>query len=186
MSADYKQKYLNMRSKLIESVDVAFRNGYEKGMQDAMMQQMQQQQAQMEQEQQMQEQAMMQGEGGPMADEVAAQEAENPESGMPMGEAPPEEMGGAMASELDQHIDELSGLVAKGEKPSILDMRKKVEELADLRKSQKDKLNSKTKANASAQANIVSGILKKWEEESKDTKEGLEEILKQHEIQVEE
>ena len=188
MAADYKQKYLNMRSQLVKATDVAFRLGYEEGMKEAAMQQVQQQQAQMEQEQAMAEQqAMAEGGEGAPVDEQAAMEGEMPESGAPMEEgAPEEEMPSGMASELDKHIDELANLVAKGEKPSILDMRKKVEELSDLRKSQKEKLDSKTKANASSQKKIVDGILKKWEDESKEAAGGLEEILKQHEIQVEE
>lgn len=191
MSADYKSKYLNIRAKLAEASDVAFRLGYEQGMKDAMMQQAQQQVQQMQQEQAMQEQAMMQaqqGQPGMSAEEQAAMEADSPESGAPMEEEMPtaEEQGGNMGSELDQHIEELQGLVAKGEKPSVLSMRKAVEELASLRKSQKEKMSRKMSENASSQKKFVDNILKKWEEESKEISGDLEDILKQHDIQVEE
>lgn len=186
MSADYKQKYLQLRAKYLEAADVSFRLGYEQGMKDAMMQQMQQQ-MQMQQEA---EAAAMQGaqEGELSPEEQAQMEAE---SGAPMEEAPPEAadqegMSNSMGSELDQHIEELASLVAKGEKPSILSMREKVDELVSLRKSQKQKMSGKMKQNVSAQKSFVDNLLKKWETESKDTVSDLEEIIKQHEVNTEE
>lgn len=193
MSADWKVKYLDIRSKLKEATDVAFRLGYERGMKDgtqaAAMQQMQQQ-AQMQQ-------AMMQG-GQPGAP------GEDPsQGGMPPGEeqggemppggdeammdgAAPEEMGDAQGgSELDQHINELEGLVAKGEKPSVLDIRKAVQSLAGLRKNQKNAWAKKTEKIIPAQKKVVDNILKKWEEESKRPSEKIEEIIKQHGLTVE-
>jgi hypothetical protein len=180
MSADYKSKYLNIRAKFMEVADVSFRLGYEQGMKDATMQQMQQQQEQQMQEEQMQQQMMQQG-GGEMP--MEGQEGMPPE-GMPPEGMPPEEAGAEQAgdsSELDQSINELEGLVAKGEKPSVLSMRKAVEELATLRKSQKQKTNKATQANVTYQKNFVDGILKKWEVESKGTTTKLEEIIKEHE-----
>jgi len=187
MAADYKQKYVELRTKFVEATDVSFRLGYEQGMKDAMMQQAQQQVEQAEQERQMQEQAMMQG-GEPGQEGMPPEEqAMQAEDGMPMEEdMTPEEGAAAGGSELDQNIEELQGLVAKGEKPSVLDMRKAVEALADLRKSQRAKLSQKTKADVSSQKKLVTGLLKKWEDESKETSSDLEEILKQHDVQVEE
>jgi hypothetical protein len=197
MAADYKVKYLDIRAKLKEATDVAYRLGYERGMKDGT-QQMQMQQMQ----QQMQQQAaMMQGgmpgqsgqpgmeEGGPPQEEGMPQEGGAPQEGGPPqegGAPPPEEMGDeAGGSELDQHINELQGLVQKGEKPSVLDIRKAVQALAGLRKNQKNVWQQKAEKIIPAQKKVVDNILKKWESESKKPSEGLEELIKQHGLKVE-
>lgn len=210
MAADYKQKYFNLRSKFMESIDTSFRLGYEQGAKDAgnqfMQQQMQQQMQQMAMmEQQMANQA--QGapggpEGGqPSPEEQAAMEAMAQQQGAPgqEGQQPsPEEMEAMMAamqqepaanpemaSELDAKIQELESLVAKGEKPSILSMREAVDGLSALRKSQKEKMSASMRENSSSQKKFVDNILKKWEQESKDTSSDIETILKQHDIKTE-
>lgn len=198
MSADWKVKYLDIRSKLKEATDVAFRLGYERGMKDgtqaAAMQQMQQQ-AQMQQ-------AMMQGGGQPGAPGEDPSQGGMPPGGdqgggMPPGMegggdeammdgAAPEEMGDEQGgSELDQHINELQGLVAKGEKPSVLDIRKAVQSLAGIRKNQKNAWAKKTEKVIPAQKKVVDNILKKWEQESKKPSEKIEEIIKEHGLTVE-
>jgi hypothetical protein len=203
MSVSWKTKYLDIRAKLKEATDVSFRLGYERGMKDgtqaAAMQQMQQQ-AQMQQ-------AMVQGgqPGQPGADQGgmppgADQGGEMPpgadQGGMPPGGdedqmegggvPPPEEMGDAQGgSELDSHINELQGLVQKGEKPSVLDIRKAVQALAGIRKNQKSAWQKKAEKIIPAQKKIVDGLLKKWEEEAKKPSEKLEDIIKQHGLTVE-
>ena len=165
MAVDYKTKYIDLRAKFLEATDVSYRLGYTDGMKDG--------QQQMQQQQQMAEQQAM----------AAAQ------GGMPPGaegEAPPEEgMDEEAGSELDQHIKGLEDMVAKGEKPSVLDMRKAVIGLSSLRKSQKTKSTNKTAKVESAQKNLVDSILKKWEKESRTVTSDLEDIIKENGIKVE-
>ena len=188
MSVDYRTKYLDIRAKLKEATDVSYRLGYEKGLKEgtqaAAMQQMQQQ-AQMQQ-------AMMGGGGGgemPPGGDPMQGGGEMPPGGDPMqggGEMPPEEMGdGQGASELDQHIGELESLVAKGEKPSVLDLRKAVQALAVVRKNQKNAWAKKTEKIIPAQKKVVDSILAKWEQESKKPSEKIEEIIKEHGLKIE-
>jgi len=184
MAADYRVKYIDLRSKLVESTDVAYRLGYEEGLkkgQEQAQQQMEQQQAEMEQQQMMAQQGM-EGQEGQMPQGMEGQEGqegqmpqgmEGQESQMPQGQ---EEFEG---SEIDQHINELESLVAKGEKPKVTDIRKAVLALAGLRKSQKIKA-SELKATASSQRNIVKNILKSFEKETKEEYQGLEDIIKEH------
>lgn len=197
MAADWKTKYLDIRAKLKEATDVAWRLGYERGMKDgtqaAMMQQMQQQQAQMQA-------AMAGGQSGAEGEEGAPQGAEGQDQGgipmdgsadaggdeAQMAGAAPEEMGDEQGgSELDQHINELQGLVAKGEKPSVLDLRKAVTALASLRKNQKNAWAKKTEKIIPAQKKVVDTLLKKWEDEAKKPSEKIEDIIKQHGIKIE-
>lgn len=190
MSAvDYKSKYLDIRAKLLEATDVAYRLGYESGMKEGQ---------QAAQEQAMQEQAMM--------EQQAAMQGASPEEQAAMGEQgggsmPPEMGGGEMPegagdegptegneqSELDGHIAELEGLVAKGQKPSILDLRKAVKSITHVRKLQKNQWNKKRDNVQSSQKKFVDNILKKWEKEAsaKSVTEELEEVIKQHGLQLE-
>jgi len=169
MASDYKIKYMDIRSKLIEAVDVAFRDGYaqglEKGEQAA-------QQAQMEQ-QAMQEQAMMAQGGDPAMMEggeepgmmEGGEEGEPMESAAMMGEEAPEGGGAVGGDDLDSHISELENLVAKGEKPKVTDIRKAVLSLVSVRKSFKTKTKKKQKKVVAAQKHFVDSILKGWEAE---------------------
>lgn len=196
MAADYKIKYLDIRAKLKEATDVAFRLGYSQGMKDgtqaAAMQQMQQQV-------QMQQAAMNGGQPGQPGG-VPGEEGVPPD--MQGGEIPPgadqgqdeammdapapEEMGDEQGgSELDQHINELQNLVAKGEKPSVLDMRKAVDILANIRKAQKDAWTKKIDKIIPAQKKVVDNILKKWSEEANKPSKGIEAIIKEHGLKVE-
>jgi len=188
-STDYKIKYLDIRAKLIEVQDVAWRDGYEKGLKEG---EQAAQQAAL-QEQQMMEQQMMQAQGG-MPPEA--------QGGMPpeaQGGMPPEAQGGMegeipsgmetaqppmdeeQGSELDQHINELEQLVQKGEKPSVVSVRKIVEQLSGLRKNQKEKYSNKVIQTTSSQKKLVDNILKKWEKESEKISSNLEEIIKENE-----
>lgn len=184
---DYKSKYLNMRAKMMEVADVSFRLGYEQGARDSEMRQMQQQ---MQQQQMMQEQAMaQQAQMAGSPEEQAMMEAQQQEELPPGQEAPmsqEEEMVDVPSgpSELDEKIDELESLVAKGEKPSVVALRKAVEQIAEIRKSQKQKLTSRQQKEVSAQKNFVDSILKKWESESKDLSEDIEDIIKQHGFKI--
>jgi len=180
-NVSYKQKYLDIRSKLVEASDVAYRLGFEEGVKEGQQQAEQQAQEQQQMmEQQAQEQAAMGGEM-PM-------EGGMPEGGeMPqeMGEEMPQEMGEEEGSELDEHISELEGMVQKGEKPKVSDLRKAVLNLTTLRKSQKSKIKKQVDQVSSEQKSIVDGILKKWEGESKDVTSQLEDAIKTHGIKLE-
>lgn len=200
MAVDYKQKYLDLRSKFAKACDRYYRTGYEEGMkegaQQAQMQAMQDQMA-MQQQQQMAEQGIDPETGQPIegapeemgGEEMGAEQMGGqpmPEGGMPMQS--PEEMGGQQGSELDQHIGELESLVSKGEKPKVTELRKAVHALADLRKSQKAKLKSNHKeVVTSKQKQVVDSILKKWEKEvEKDSVvSNLEDMISSEGIKIE-
>ena len=172
-STDYKIKYLDIRAKLIEVQDVAWRDGYEKGLKEG---EQAAQQAAL-QEQQMMEQQMMQAQGGMPPEAQGGMEGEIP-SGMETAQPPMDEEQG---SELDQHINELEQLVQKGEKPSVVSVRKIVEQLSGLRKNQKEKYSNKVIQTTSSQKKLVDNILKKWEKESEKISSNLEEIIKENE-----
>lgn len=182
MPADYRTKYIEMRAKFIEASDIAYRLGFEEGMKEG--QQAAEQAVQQQQMDMQAQQAAMQGmppeAGGPENPEMAAQEGQ-------MDQLAPEELAGEdveSGSELDSQISELEGLVAKGQKPSVLDMRKAVESLSTLRKSQRDQWAKKRAKTISVQKKFVDNILNKWEKETKDVTEGLEEIVKESGIKL--
>ena len=189
MSVDYKQKYIDLRSKFSKTTDRYYRTGYEAGLKEGEMQ-AQQQQMQEQQEQEMLAQGIdpetgqpLQGgavdeNGIPVDDQGAMDEAQMAMGGM-------EEEGGG--TELDQHINELQGLVQKGEKPKVTDLRKAINALAGMRKSQKNQLKSNHKeVVVSKQKGLVDNLLKKWEKEasSKSVTENLEEIIEKEGIKL--
>ncbi len=205
MASDYKTKYMDIRAKLKEATDVAFRLGYERGMKDGTQAAQMQAMAQ----QQQQQAAMMGGApgqpgqpGGDPSQDPSMQGGDPSQGGMPpeAGGAPddgsqdpmmaggaPDDGGGDDAgggSELDQHIDELQGLVAKGEKPTVLDIRKAVQALAGIRKSQKNAWAKKTEKIIPAQKKVVDSILAKWEKEAEKPSSGLEAIIKEHGLKI--
>lgn len=198
MSADYKQKYLEMRDKLIDSTDAAYRLGYaeglEKGEQQAQQAQMQaQMEAQAQMETQAQMQAMAQGGMPPGAEGEMPQEemppgaeGEMPPEMMESGEEmPPEEMAGEQsASDLDSSIAELEAMVAKGEKPSVRQMRDKIESLSELRKSQKVAWKNKVKQTTNSQKEFVNSLISKWDSSAKDTSLDIEKVMKESGIEV--
>lgn len=183
---------------MIESTDLAYRLGMADGLKQGAMQAQQQQMAQMQQ-------AMMQ----PQIDPATGQPIPGGQPGMdPMaqGGAPmdpsmmdPNAMAAGMdpnamgtqdlepgaANEMDQYIEELESLVAKGEKPSVIDIRKRVEAITNLRKSQKAKMKQNQPAVTAAQKKLVNGILAKWEKETKVTSENLEDVLKESGLKLE-
>ena len=178
MAVDYKQKYEQMREKMISTTDVAYRLGYEEGLKTG------EQNAQAEQIAQQQQAEMM-----------AAQQQIDPETGEVIeGGMPGEEMGGEMSpqaageedmsgideeggSELDSAVSELEGLVQKGEKPTVLSMRSAVEKLADIRKSQKNQVKKIADKSTAKQSEFINGLIKKWENDAKDIDKGLDDIL---------
>jgi len=189
---DYKKKYMDLRARFVEALDIAFRTGYEQGYNESQIQNMAQQ-AQM----QAQQTAMMQGQMGaadysmqqPSGGEIPAPEASgqnvNPEAG---------------GDEIDAAIAELEQLVNKSE-PSIDDMKKSLEVIKNNRMFQKLQKATKeaskkmgqpprplslsykvnlpedAKQAVSMQAKIVDDILKKWEQEAQNSAKDITAIL---------
>jgi hypothetical protein len=187
---DYKKKYMDLRARFVEALDIAFRTGYEQGSNETQVQNMAQQ-AQM----QAQQAAMMQS-------QMAAGPAMNqpPGAEMPPGidqQAPVPEAGG---DEMDAAIAELESLVNKSE-PSIEDMKKSLEVIKNNRMFQKLQKATKeagkkmgqpprplslsykvnlpedAKQAVSMQSKIVDDILKKWEQEAQNSARDITSIL---------
>lgn len=138
MSAEinYKNKYMELRAKYMNDLDMAFRLGFEQGGQQAQQDQMAQQQA----DAQAMQQAAMSGQGGEEGGGFPGQDGggEQPsQPGQEPGAAPgqpgqPSEAGG---SELDQHIGKLESMLNKpGAKPE--EIQKSMQGLIALRKAE--------------------------------------------------
>lgn len=157
---DWKKKYQELKSKFMESVDMAFRLGFEQG----------KQQAGQDQAMQAQNQAnSMPGgaNGGESPDPTQAngptQPGDDQSSPMPGGATPNEPPNPAVpmaesehpdGSELDQHISKLESMLGKSEDLDLNDLKKTVDDLKSLQKSYKEQLNLKKSAQA------ISGIAK--------------------------
>ena len=193
---DYRTKYKEMKAKMLESVDVSYRLGYEQGFkeatQEAQMAQMQQQQ----QEAAAMQQAAMGGQQDPNAMGGDPNAMGGDQGGMPPeaggapmgGQMPPEEMGQEgepeQGGELDQYLAELENMVSKGEKPNVLDLRKKVTAISDLRKSQKERMKSNRQQVVSAQKSIVDNLIKKWGSKTEETSEDIEKLIREKGIEI--
>jgi len=175
----------------MKTAERMYRLGKEDGLKEG---QMQAQQQQMEMQAQ-QEAAMAAAQGGQIDPETG--QPIPPEAGMEPGmegELPPEEMAAMQGeemdeeqgSELDQRISELESLVAKGEKPKVTDLRKAIDEITSLRKSQKKMKPSHKKVTSSKQKDLVDGILKKWETEAnkESVVDNLEKIIQKEGIEI--
>jgi len=116
---DYKQKYEELKSIFMSSVDSAWRDGYQHGAQDAQMEQAQQQQQQADAMAQAQSGQPQPSEEAAPGEEASGQEQpQTPNSQNPNGD------------ELDQHIQKLEGMLGKSEISSL--------ELQDLKKTLSD------------------------------------------------
>jgi hypothetical protein len=193
---DYKKKYLDLRARMVSSMDLAFRMGYQQGAQEAnqqaMQQQMQMQQAQQQQMMAMQGQTGQEQEGQPGEPQPGQEEVVD--QGQEMGPGGPQEAQpvGPQPEELDQYIGELESLVSKGEL-SADDLKKSIEKLKSfqvnvrltkslaaiktpksLSNNRPMKLNPRAaanlthsdKSNLSMQERVISNIMKKWEDET--------------------
>lgn len=134
---NYKNKYMELRAKYLNDLDMAFRLGFEQGGQQAQQDQMMQQQ----QQQQEMEAAMMQqqqGAGGEFGGE-GGEGAEQPGQPGQEAAAAPGQPGG---SELDQHINQLESMLSKpGAKPE--EIQKSLQSLKSLRKAQLQEIELK-------------------------------------------
>lgn len=184
---NYKNKYLELRSKYIGDIDMAFRLGYEQGVQGA-----QQQQAQMEQEQQAQAQGM--NGGAPPFGSEGGESVGQPESQLD-----------GQPSELDQHIGKLESMLGgnpdqeiKKSLHALVTLRKSEKQALELRKSAaaipgivkalhkpafkmsvqaSHNLNDNAKKTATLQHKIVNDIFKSWQEQESKTSKDIVSIL---------
>lgn len=186
---DYKAKYMDLRARFIEALDLSFRQGYEQGQKDAQIESsMQQAQMAMQQAQQMsgqqqdpnQEQPQDPAQAG-AAPEMMAQQGQN------------------SGTELDSLIGELEGLVNKSE-ISKEDLKKSISAIKEsamfmglnkaisknspfksrlkpvaipmnkgMSGSYSHNLSSEDKKAVAMQQAIIDNVFKKWENESADT-----------------
>lgn len=194
---NWKSKYQSLKDKFMESVDAAFRLGYEQGAQEAQVQQMQQ--AQQQQAEAEMAQAQMEGQGDEQQDP-------NAEQGQEQG--PPQDSAHPGGSELDQHISQLEGMLGKGE----MDMATLIKSVTAIRKFQKDivlqqglaksaaaipeiaknlhkpkfkmsanathNLSNSAKAAVNMQEKVVTEIMAKWDEESKTSSTNILDVIK--------
>ncbi len=142
MSAEinYKNKYIELRSKYMNDLDMAFRLGMEQGMQQAQNDQAAQAQAEQQQLDQ------MAAGGAPGQPGQPGQEGNAPgqpqpgqeQLGQPGQEAQPgqDPMAG-QPTELDQHISKLEGMIAKSEDQEL---KNTLQGLVSLRKSELQKI----------------------------------------------
>lgn len=153
LEINYKKKYLELRSKYISDLDMAFRLGMEQGQQQAQQQQALEAQAQaqeMEQQQKLAEaggmgqpgqpgQSGQDGSQPPQAEGQPGQEAA-PEAGQE-GEQPPQAgMENPNGSELDQHISKLESMIGGSKEQSpeqSMEIKKSLEAIKSLRKAEK-------------------------------------------------
>lgn len=213
---NYKEKYLALKQRFQESVDVAFRLGFEQGAQAQQQQQMQDQQQQIADQQAAQAQAaagggQFGGDGGegqpPGADQGGAQLSEDSRG---VGQQAQGAGGSAGPSELDNHIGELEGLMAKAEYGTegwetlkkSLDTLKSYKAQIDFKKNEQLiksigenlrkplKLNIKANHNMAPQAKsalslqhkIVGEIMDQWEKEEKGIPTEITKILQSESI----
>jgi hypothetical protein len=144
---NWKSKYQELKSKYFESVDMAFRLGFEQGGQQA------QQQAAQEQQAQAQQMQVGGGMGGGMGQEDPNAQPGQDGNGATMPAGPgqgiqqPQDSENPAGSELDQHIAKLDSMVNKSEAMSndpmfgaylgsLKEMRKSQQLAAEMKKSQ--------------------------------------------------
>lgn len=161
---NWKAKYMELRSKYMNAIDVSFRLGFEEGKKQSDMEA-----AQM-QLQQMQEAAAMGGQPGMESGEPLPEESGEP--GMEGGqELPPEAMaaeGGG--DELDASIDELEQYVKSEEGKR---------DYAKLLKSFHNKKIQYKYESKDDRSRKLNSILKKWEEEDTKSQSGDNDLMGQ-------
>jgi hypothetical protein len=158
---DWKQKYMEIRSKYMNALDTAFRLGVQEGQRIAELENMQMQLQQAQEQAAAAAQAAAQSQmGGMPGEEMPPQDGGMPgeemppeEGGMPGQEMPPEEGG----DELGQSIDELEQYV-KNESKNI-DFAKLMKKMHTMTKSEP--------SNISEKQSKVKDILSKWEKQTK-------------------
>lgn len=200
---NYKQKYQELKMKYMESVDAAFRLGYEQGQVQAT------QDAAQQQQQQAQEQQQQAGQGfGAEGSPAGTEQQANPNGEQPGGSDIQPDSENPAGSELDQHIEKLESML-KSDSPAnpadlilltgkIQNLRKSMKEAAELRKSSlaipaiarnlhkpafkigvqaSHNMNDNAKRAVGMQEKIVTDIMKSWEEEENRASKSIKQIL---------
>lgn len=195
MSGDinYKMKYSELKQKFMNSVDMAFRLGFEEGAKQEQQNQMAQQQQQAQLAAANANKAQPEEDGA--APEEGSQEPEQSDSQNPEG------------SELDQHIAKLESMLGKSE-VSGDDLKKALDEVKslqasiklnnDLKKSARaipeiakalhkpsfklgqvasHNMNSNAKAAVTMQHKIVSDMMDQWAQEEQKSSKDIKQIL---------
>lgn len=199
---DYKKKYLDLRSKYINDIDMSFRLGVEQGMQQAQQQQALDAQAQAKE-------AELNAQNGIQAGATQTQPGQPEQPGQP-GQSPEQ---AATSSELDQHIAKLESMLGQKPEPelqkslqAIVSLRKKEKDLSDMKKAEEaikgiaaalhkpslaigvrasTNLNQSNKDALASQHKIVNDVMASWAEEEKRASKdistilGVENLLKQ-------
>lgn len=202
---NYKNKYMALRAKYMEDLDMAFRIGMEQGVQQAQQDQMAQQQA----DAMAMEQAAAAGMGGD-----PNQPPGQPGEGQPPGQPGQNPMEG-QPTELDQHISQLEGMLGSAKpseepeaKANLDNLKKSLESIKAIRKAElqaiqfkkseeairgiakalhkpkfkmgvqaSHNLTNSAKAAVSLQHKIVSDVMSKMEEEEKKVSKSVKDIL---------
>lgn len=197
MAADYKIKYEQLKANFISTVQKSYALGLEAGLQQAQMQNLQQQASDAQAQLQALQNPQVDANGQPMQPgqdpnapqdpsqnpnaQNAQQQDPNAQNAQPaqFGQSPDDGSG----TELDNHLNELEGLVAKGEKPSLPELRKKIEEITGLRKAQKQPAKQ-AKQVESSQKQLLNSILKSWKQEAPKVSNSIADIIAQAEAKV--
>jgi hypothetical protein len=190
---NWRNKYDSLKAKFHDSVDVAFRLGFEAGSQQA------QQQAASDQAAQAQAQAAaMQGgapgqpgqpgQGQPAGPPggIASEPPNGEEQAQPQQEPTEDPNAG---SELDQHIGQLESMVAKGDM-SPSDLMKAIKDLKGLRSKPKPapkslqlshrashNMSEQQKASVNMQQDIVKSVMDSWKKEEERASNDIRSIL---------
>jgi hypothetical protein len=164
---DYKEKYMQLRARYLQAIDVAFRSGYQQGMEKAQIQ------AAAQQLQQSQQQA--------------AQAQAQPQQ---VDEQPSQGVSESQASELDAYIDALEAELQKSESENGLGALRGLRELVSgLKKSKIDisalrlnetaakNMSAEDKSASSRQQKLVESFLDKWEKEARKTAGSVAEVV---------
>lgn len=187
---DYKAKYIDLKTKYHETVDLAWRLGYEQGLKDSQIDQAAQQMAQPQMDPNVPQ---------------GAQGVEKPDtSPTEVSEQPPTSQN-PQGNELDQHIEKLEGILGKAEITpfELQDLKKTLSDIRSLQvqinltksldsikatkltKSQPITFSPKNQANLpevakkslSMQEKIVSDIFSKWGKDESKASSDISSIL---------
>jgi len=204
---NYKTKYLELRTKYMQDLDVAFRLGVEQGMQQAQQQHAVESEAKAQDMQMQQQQIQAQGQAGEGAEggnnfDQGDTEQKPGESGQDLQ---------ARGSELDQHISKLESALgggSSGTPPSpevqkslqeVISMMKHEKEVIEMKKSEQaiagiakalhkpsfkvgavaqHNLTSDAKSNLSLQHKIVNDVFKSWDAQEEKASKDIKNVIK--------
>lgn len=174
---DWKQKYMDLRARFIESLEIGYRSGYEQGASEKQMEMM------MQQAQQAQAQAQQ------MQSQMGQQSQEEP--GQP--QVGPDEIDSAIA-ELESLVNKSEGEVGSSLKKSLENLKmikvtkdfentlkkSKVKEFSlfpKVSKSYTHNMPSEKKQGVGMQNKIINDIFKKWDSESEKSTKSILDVL---------